>query len=76
MAADKNIYKRVGKRNDMKNEQTMGTDRAIIRKNKFFLLLEPRGGVLDQLLDGDVPSRFQKHTRSLYQFFQNVYPTL
>ena len=34
------------------------------------------GGVLDQILDGDVPSRFQKHTRSLYQFFQNVYPTL
>ena len=25
------------------------------------------GGVLDQLLDGDVPSRLQKHTRSLYQ---------
>ena len=23
-----------------------------------------------------MPSRFQKHTRSLYQFFQNVYPTL
>ena len=34
------------------------------------------GGVLDQILDGDVPSRFQKHTRSLYQFFENVYPTL
>ena len=34
------------------------------------------GGVLDQILDGDVPSRFQKHTRSLYQFFKNVYPTL
>ena len=34
------------------------------------------GGVLDQILDGDVPSRFQKHTRSLYQFFQNSYPTL
>ena len=34
------------------------------------------GGVLDQILDGDVPSRFQTHTRSLYQFFQNVYPTL
>ena len=34
------------------------------------------GGVLDQILDGDVPSRFQKHTRSLYQFFQDVYPTL
>ena len=33
-------------------------------------------GVLDQILDGDVPSRFQKHTRSLYQIFQNVYPTL
>ena len=37
--------------------------------------LAPRG-VLDQILDGDVPSRFQKHTRSLYQFFQNSYPTL
>ena len=32
------------------------------------------GGLLDVILDGDVPSRFQKHTRSLYQFFQNVYP--
>ena len=27
----------------------------------------PRG-VLDQILDGNVPSRFEKHTRSLYQF--------
>ena len=36
----------------------------------------PGGGVLDQILDGDVPSRVQKHTRSLYQFYQNVYPTL
>ena len=36
----------------------------------------PGRGVLDQILDGDVPSRFQKHTRSLYQIFQNVYPTL
>ena len=35
-----------------------------------------RGGVLDQILDGDVPSRFQKHTHSLNQFFQTVYPTL
>ena len=34
------------------------------------------GGVLDQILDGDVPSRCQKHTRSFYQFFQNSYPTL
>ena len=34
------------------------------------------GGVLDEILDGDVPSRFQKHTRSLYQFFENVYRTL
>ena len=34
------------------------------------------GGLLDLILDGDVQSRFQKHTRSLYQFFQNVYPTL
>ena len=33
------------------------------------------GGVLDQILDRDV-SRFQKHTRSLYQFFPNVNPTL
>ena len=33
-------------------------------------------GVLDQILDGDVPSKFQKHARSLYQSFQNVYPTL
>ena len=33
----------------------------------------PGGG---KILEGDVPSRFQKHTRSLYQFFQNVYPTL
>ena len=36
----------------------------------------PGGGLLDLILDGDVPSRFQKQTRSLYQFFQNVYPTL
>ena len=36
----------------------------------------PGGGVLDQILDGDVPSRFQTHTRSLYQVFQNLYPTL
>ena len=34
------------------------------------------GGLLDLILDGDVPSRFQKHTRPLYQVFQNVYPTL
>ena len=26
------------------------------------------GGVLDEILDGDVPSKPQKHTRSLYQF--------
>ena len=41
-------------------------------------LLQPfvPGGLLDLILDGDVPSRFQKHTHSLYQFFQNVYPTL
>ena len=31
------------------------------------------GGVLDQILDGDVASRFQKHTRSVNQFFENVY---
>ena len=37
---------------------------------------ETAPGVLDLILDGDVPLRFQKHTRSLYQFFQNVYPTL
>ena len=30
----------------------------------------PREGVLDQILDGDVPSKFQKQTRSLYQFFK------
>ena len=28
------------------------------------------GGALDQILVGDVPSRFQKHTRSLYQFLK------
>ena len=39
-------------------------------------IVTPGGGVLDQILDGDVPSRAQKHTRSLYQIFQNVYPTL
>ena len=31
------------------------------------------GGVLDQSLDGDVPLKFQKRTRSSYKFFQNVY---
>ena len=34
------------------------------------------GGALDQILVGDVPSRLQKHTRSLYQFFEKVYPNL
>ena len=47
-----------------------------LRKQIQSLLDPGGGGVLDQILDGDVPSRFQKHTRSLYQFFQNVYPTL
>ena len=34
------------------------------------------GGVFEMILDGDVSSKLQKHTRSLYQFFQNVFPTL
>ena len=34
------------------------------------------GGILDQVLDGDVPSRFQKHSRSLYQFFPKYIPDL
>ena len=34
------------------------------------------GGALDLILVGDVPSRLQRHTRSLYQFFEKVYPTL
>ena len=37
---------------------------------------ENPGGALDQILAGDVPSRLQKHTRSLYQFSEKVYPTL
>ena len=34
------------------------------------------GDALDQILIGDVPSRLQKHTGSLYQFVEKVYPTL
>ena len=34
------------------------------------------GGALDQILVGDVPSRLQKHTRSLYPILKKVYPTL
>ena len=64
------------------------TSRAMVTILIFDLAIFPRsglpnarregrgGGVLDQILDGDVPSKLQKHTRSLYQFFQNVYPTL
>ena len=58
-----------------------------LKSTKFKLRpLEP-GGALDQILVGDVPSGFksipvpytnflQKYTRSLYQFFDKVYPTL
>ena len=34
------------------------------------------GGAVDQILVEDVPSRFQKHTRSLYQFLKKIYRTL
>ena len=34
------------------------------------------GGALGQILVGDVPSKFQKHTRSLYQFFEKSIPDL
>ena len=59
-----------------------------VSKLLLVIILAPGGGgVLDQILDWDVPSRFQNHTRSLYQFFQkcipdfipifqNIYPTL
>ena len=34
------------------------------------------GGALDQMLVGNVLSRFQEHTCSIYQFFEKVNPTL
>ena len=49
----------------------------IIYRNRSQNSFHPGGGgALDQILVGDVPSRFQKHTRSLYQLFEKVYPTL
>ena len=44
-------------------------------KHRSYLKNSP-GGALDQILVGDVPSRLQKHTRSLYQFLEKIYPTL
>ena len=41
-----------------------------------YLLLGGGGGPLNQILVGDVPSRLQEYTFSLYQFFEKVYPTL
>ena len=32
-------------------------------------------GLLDKILDKDVSPKLQKHTRSSYQFFKNIYPT-
>ena len=39
------------------------------------LAMKP-GGALDHILVGDVPARLQKHTCSLSQFFEKVYPNL
>ena len=57
---------------DRTNLVMISCAKILIRNRPF----SSRGEVLDLILDGDVPSRFQKHTSSLYQFFQNVYPTL
>ena len=42
---------------------------------ELFLTYAP-GGALDQILVGDVPLRFHKHTRSLYQYFEKSIPDL